>query len=881
MKKVLFVAHNHPALQPGGAEGHALDLHEALEEGGRYEPIFLARAERTPQRHTRIPIGSVDGRKGHYLMYTEWNNWDFMYGRSSDRSVATRFFRDFLLGQRPDVIHFQHTRFLGYDMLRVARNTLPDVPLLYTLHDYLPICHRSGQMVRTNANELCQEESPRRCHECFPEITAQAFYVRKRFIQSHLSLIDLFIAPSEYVRDMYAEWGIPAERIQVVPYARAPVGVAPDVPVERPRNRFAFFGQFTPFKGVDVLLRAMASLGDKFNGHLWIHAANLEFQPQEFQDEISDLLEQTKQTVTDAGPYEPEELPGLLEKIDWVIVPSIWWETGPLVVLEAFQHGRPVIASDIGGMAEKVEEGVSGLHFRTGDSDSLAEVIAGAAHTPGLWDRLHAGIPPVYDIRDHASHMSDVYDDLITERTEQSLTAPSLPRYLPADRSAEPVDAQVSVEPKPKVLYVSMNHPNVRPGGAEGFALDLYHAIRDKGDFEPIFLARSGPPLSSLVRYHWGTPLTAVNDDPNQYLLYTDPQHWDYLFQRSADKQMLVRFYREFLLEQEPDVVHFQHTMFLGHDMLRVTRNTLPDTPILYMLHEYMPICHRDGQMVRTKGNQLCTHESPRRCNECFPTVPPEMFYMRKRFIQSQLSLVDLFIAPSEHVRDEYVKWGIPAEKIRVEPYACRPVPDPPGPGPDPNRSRNRFAFFGQFTPYKGADVLLEAMRLLGEGFDGQLSIHGANLDRQPKAFREQFKELLDAVPSTVTFAGPYDHDRELSQLMARTDWVIVPSIWWETGPLVVLEAFLHGRPVICSDIGGMSEKVADGVSGLHFRRADPESLAATIRHAAETPSLWDELRAGIPAVYDIADHASAMNDVYKNLLAARHAERDRLVSVS
>jgi hypothetical protein len=78
-----------------------------------------------------------------------------------------------------------------------------------------------------------------------------------------------------------------------------------------------------------------------------------------------------------------------------------------------------------------------------------------------------------------------------------------------------------------------------------------------------------------------------------------------------------------------------------------------------------------------------------------------------------------------------------------------------------------------------------------------------------------------------------------------------------------------------------MAEKEADGVSGLHFRRADPESLAVTIRRAAETPGLWDELRAGIPAVYDIADHASAMNDVYKNLLAARHAERDRLVSVS
>ena len=98
-----------------------------------------------------------------------------------------------------------------------------------------------------------------------------------------------------------------------------------------------------------------------------------------------------------------------------------------------------------------------------------------------------------------------------------------------------------------------------------------------------------------------------------------------------------------------------------------------------------------------------------------------------------------------------------------------------------------------------------------------------------------------------MTFAGPYDR-AELGKLMAEIDWVVVPSIWWETGPLVVMEAFQHGRPVICSDIGGMSEKVTDGVNGLHFRRRDAAHLAETMLHAAETPGLWDELRAGIPA---------------------------------
>src|SRR4029453_2476201 len=91
--------------------------------------------------------------------------------------------------------------------------------ILYMLHEYLAICAHDGQMIRRQTNELCREQSPRRCNECFPEISPQTFLLRKRFIKSHLNLVDVFIAPSEYVRDRYAEWGIPPEKIQVEPYA--------------------------------------------------------------------------------------------------------------------------------------------------------------------------------------------------------------------------------------------------------------------------------------------------------------------------------------------------------------------------------------------------------------------------------------------------------------------------------------------------------------------------------------------------------------------------------------------------------------------------------------------------------------------------------------
>jgi glycosyltransferase involved in cell wall biosynthesis len=417
---------------------------------------------------------------------------------------------------------------------------------------------------------------------------------------------------------------------------------------------------------------------------------------------------------------------------------------------------------------------------------------------------------------------------------------------------------------KPKILFVCHNHPEIRPGGSEGYALDLYETIRDAGQLQPVFLARSGPPISIASRYHEGRPFTAVNDDPNQYFFYTDLSAWNWVFGTSPRKSALTRFFHEFLLAHRPDVVHFQHTLWLGYDILRVTRNTLPDAPIIYTLHEYLPICHRDGQMVRTGTNELCEEDSPRRCHECFPDISQQTFFMRKRFIQSHLSLVDLFIAPSKYVLERYVDWGIPREKLRHQPYAYRPAVKVPE--TSEQRPRNRFGFFGQLTAFKGADVLLKAMAILGDDFDGHLWIHGANLDTTAPEFQGEFRELLEAAKDHVTFVGQYNRS-ELPQLMARIDWALVPSIWQETGPLTVGEAFMHGRPVICSDIGGMADKVEDGVSGLHFRKGDPEQLAEVMRRAATTPGLWDKLRSGIPPVPKIEDHAAILTDVYRDLM--------------
>jgi len=420
---------------------------------------------------------------------------------------------------------------------------------------------------------------------------------------------------------------------------------------------------------------------------------------------------------------------------------------------------------------------------------------------------------------------------------------------------------------RPKVLYVCHNHPAVRPGGAEAYALELYEAMREYGDFEPVFLARTGPPISKIKRPHEGTLFTAVTDDPGQYFFYTERSKYDWFQMTSQDKTIFTSHYRDFLLAHRPDVVHFQHTLYLGVDMIRETRNALPDAPIVYTLHEYGPICHRNGQLVRTGSEELCLEESPRRCHECFPDIAPQQFFLRKRFIQSHLSLVDLFLAPSEFLLERYVDWGIPRDKIRIEDYGRvgRPVVEVAA----DHRPRNRLGYFGQLIFFKGVHVLLEAMKLLAEqGVDVHLWLYGANLDLQPQDFQDRFRDLL-AATDNVTFAGRYDH-RDLPRLMAEIDWVVLPSIWWENSPLVIQEAFLHRRPVICSDVGGMAEKVRDGVDGLHFLVRDPASLAATIGRAVASPGLWDELRRGITAPYRMEDHVAALTDDYEALLESR-----------
>ena len=433
-----------------------------------------------------------------------------------------------------------------------------------------------------------------------------------------------------------------------------------------------------------------------------------------------------------------------------------------------------------------------------------------------------------------------------------------------------------------RVLYVCHNHPTIRPGGSEAYALDLHREMRTRPGWDSLFLARSGRPLTDVARYHEGTLLTLVDGTSDEYFFHTELSQYDTFHGWSTNKNLWTHYFRDFLKATKPDVVHFHHTLFLGFDMIREVRSTLPGAAIAYTLHEFIPICHRNGQMVRTfNDDELCTFSSPRRCHECFPEHSPQAFFMRERFIKSMFELVDMFIAPSEFLRKRYIDWGIPAERIRFEENGiAAEAPEGVELGAGDERAPNRLGFFGQITRYKGVHVLLEAMQLLAKDeVDVSLTIHGANLELEAADYQKRLMELLDALHGRVRVVGRYERS-ELPALMSAVDWVVMPSIWWENSPLVIQEAFQSRKPVICSDIGGMAEKVTNGVNGLHFRARDAVDLMRTIRSAVQDRDGWRAMQTGIPAVRSMKDHATFLTDLYADLIGSSRAHQPQVVSL-
>ncbi len=377
----------------GGGEIAAYNLFKAYRDSVNVEEAwFLARADRR-----RGLTGAITLRRSNeYIWEQGVHNWLRM--KAAHQDSLTTWFADLIRALKPTVVHTHHYAHLGLEYLRIIKQIDPKIKIIMTLHEYMAICSNNGQMIKKDSFKLCSRESYDECVQCFPDKTAEDFWLRKHYFQSHFSFVDQFISPSEFLRQRYINWGLDPKKITVIENGQSDTKTMPPRPLMENgvRNRFGYFGQITPYKGIDVVLEAISQLSevDRKKIVLEIHGANLEWQPVEYREKVEKLREPLIEqgVVQWIGAYQPHELSNRMLGVDWVIVPSIWWENSPMVIQEAFVHGKPVICSDIGGMAEKVKDNINGLHVAVHNHFSWRSMLLVAAGDNELWDKLHLGI---------------------------------------------------------------------------------------------------------------------------------------------------------------------------------------------------------------------------------------------------------------------------------------------------------------------------------------------------------------------------------------------------------------------------------------------------------------------------------------------------------
>jgi glycosyltransferase involved in cell wall biosynthesis len=278
--------------------------------------------------------------------------------------------------ERPHVVHFHNTLPLvspsGYYAARAE-----GVPVIQTLHNYRLLCpvalfFRDGRVC-----EDCMGKAvpwPSVVHRCYrgsrtaSGVIATMLTVH-RALRTWTEMVDVYVALTEFARNKFIEGGLPAGKVVVKPNF-----VAPDPGRGQGGGGYALFvGRLAPEKGTGTMLAAWDRLGTRIPLKI--------VGDGPLRDQV--LGAAAKQSNVEWLGHRPvEDVHALMGKADMLVFPSRWYETFGRVAAEAFAAGTPVIAANIGAVAELVEHGRTGLKFRPGDPEDLVTQVEWALSHP-------------------------------------------------------------------------------------------------------------------------------------------------------------------------------------------------------------------------------------------------------------------------------------------------------------------------------------------------------------------------------------------------------------------------------------------------------------------------------------------------------------------
>lgn len=455
--KVLFILHQFLPRHVAGTEVYTANLAFALRDRGHHPVVLCCEAHHDKEPFTHLRR-EMNGLPIHEVVqnYT-WDSFQATYNCRPMEAILANVLDEEL----PDVVHIQHLHYFSAGFLRIIRDR--GIPIVYHLHDYMLLCPRDGQMRRADG-EICAGPIPDKCADCIAHHRLDPELVPSRLRPFHPGLaglskeardavlrakapgdplhpaepspkllwadaiserldawkeaathVDLFVSPSQFLKSTFVANGmIPEGKILVSDNGqdlRRFSGFS-----HRPSQgtlRFGFVGSIAEHKGIHVLIDAMNGLPTDFPAECQIWGDGRAFV--EYTQSLHDRI--THPQTRMMGPFNPAEIATVLAGIDVLVVPSLWYENSPLTIHEAQLAEMPVIVSNLGGMAEYVEEGRNGLRFHVGDAEDLRKKLLWFIEDPTRTTHFDFQTIPIKDMPTDAEQTEARYRDLIASKS--------------------------------------------------------------------------------------------------------------------------------------------------------------------------------------------------------------------------------------------------------------------------------------------------------------------------------------------------------------------------------------------------------------------------------------------------------------------------------
>ena len=353
----------------GGSETYIFKLGEYFNTHGHEVQFFGMEHEgRIVGNHAESYTSDMDFHTGKLkkLMYP----FKIIYSVEARKKIR-KVLNDFM----PDVVHlnnfnFQITPSIIYEIKAYGKKCGRKIPIVYTAHDYQWVCPNHMLRIPSNGElcDKCMKEGFKSCskNKCIHNSTVKSVlgsveaYLYK--ILKTYKMVDTIICPSNFLKKKLDVYDILRDKT-IVLHNFIEKKEWKDIEKE---DYVVYFGRYTEEKGVKILLDVCSELPDIH----FMFAGGGDLEP-----EIEALP-----NVINKGFLQGEELEQLIRKARFSVFTSEWYENCPFSVIESQAYGTPIIASNLGGTPELVEEGKTGEIFVGGSKDSLKEKIR------KLWD---------------------------------------------------------------------------------------------------------------------------------------------------------------------------------------------------------------------------------------------------------------------------------------------------------------------------------------------------------------------------------------------------------------------------------------------------------------------------------------------------------------